>query len=172
VLALIAAVARNGVIGRAGKLPWRLPDDLAHFKRTTLGHPLIMGRKTWESLRGPLPGRRNLVVTRAPGYRADGAEVFGSLDAALAACAPETDAFVIGGAEIYAQALPRADRLYLTRVHADVSGDALFPELGSDEFREISRVDHPADERHAHAFSIVVLERRQRLRANPTSAGR
>ena len=95
-LVLIAAVARNGVIGREGRLPWRLPDDLAHFKRTTLGHPVIMGRRTWESLAGPLPGRRNLVVTRTRGYRADGAEVFASLDDALAACTSGPDPFVIG----------------------------------------------------------------------------
>jgi dihydrofolate reductase len=161
VLQLIAAVARNGVIGREGELPWRLPDDLAHFKRTTLGHPVIMGRRTWESLAGPLPGRRNLVVSRTSGYRAQGAEVFTDLDAALAACASGPDPFVIGGAELYAQALPRAQRVLLTRVHADVSGDARFPELPADQFREISRVDHPADERHAYAFSIVTLERRR-----------
>jgi dihydrofolate reductase len=161
VLALIAAVARNGVIGRAGGLPWRLPDEMAHFKRTTLGHPVIMGRRTWESLAGPLPGRRNLVVTRTRGYCAEGAEVFGALDDALAACASGPDPFVIGGAELYAEALPRADRIHLTRVHAEVPGDVHFPAFDESEFRQLSRVDHPADERHAYAFSIVTLERRR-----------
>jgi dihydrofolate reductase len=160
VLSLIAAVARNGVIGRAGGLPWHLPDDLAHFKRTTLGRPVIMGRRTWESLPRALPGRRNLVVTRTPGYAAPGAEVCDSLERALAACGEGTDPVVIGGAALYAAALPRAQRIYLTRVHADVEGDVHFPPFRTQDFAEIGRVDHPADARHAHPFSILTLERR------------
>jgi dihydrofolate reductase len=160
VLSLICAVARNGVIGRGGRLPWYLPDDLAHFKRTTLGHPVIMGRRTWESLARALPGRRNLVVTRTRGYRAEGAEVFDSLDAALAACGPGSDPLVIGGAELYAAALPRAQRIHLTRVHADVEGDTCFPPFAEGDFVELERIEHPADARHAFAFSIVTLERR------------
>jgi len=160
VLSLIAAVARNGVIGAGGKLPWHLPDDLAHFKRITLGRPVIMGRKTWESLPRALPGRRNLVVTRTPGYRAAGAEVFASLDAALAACGLTADPVVIGGAALYAEALPRAQRVLLTRVHAEVPGDAFFPPFREEDFAEVERVEHAADARHAFAFSIVTLERR------------
>jgi dihydrofolate reductase len=164
-LSLICAVARNGVIGREGRLPWHLPDDLAHFKRTTLGRPVIMGRRTWESLGRALPGRRNLVVTRTPGYAAPGAEVFASLDAALAACGEASDPVVIGGAELYAAALPRAQRIYLTRVHADVEGDVFFPPFAADDFAEVARVEHAADARHAHAFSIVTLERRRAARS-------
>jgi dihydrofolate reductase len=159
-LSLIAAVARNGVIGHGGRLPWHLPADLAHFKRTTLGRPVIMGRKTWESLRAALPGRRNLILTRTPGYRAPGAEVFASLDAALAACGPAADPVVIGGAALYAEALPRAQRIFLTRVHADVPGDAFFPAFREQDFAEVERIEHPADARHAFAFSIITLERR------------
>jgi dihydrofolate reductase len=159
-LSLICAVARNGVIGRAGGLPWHLPDDLAHFKRVTLGHPILMGRRTWQSLPRALPGRRNLVVTRTPHYAAPGAEVFASLDAALAACGAESDPVVIGGAALYAAALPRARRIYLTRVHADVEGDVRFPPFREQDFEEVERIEHPADARHAHAFSICRLERR------------
>jgi dihydrofolate reductase len=160
VISIICAVARNGVIGRDGQLPWHLPDDLAHFKRTTLGRPVIMGRRTWESLPRALPGRRNLVVTRTPGYAARGAEVFASLDAALGACGEASDPVVIGGAELYAAALPRAQRIYLTRVHAEVEGDVYFPRFSEADFAEIERLDHPADARHAFAFSVVTLERR------------
>jgi dihydrofolate reductase len=160
VLSIICAVARNGVIGRGGRLPWHLPDDLAHFKRVTLGRPVIMGRRTWESLPRALPGRRNLVVTRAPGYAARGAEVFASLDAALATCGEASDPVVIGGAELYAEALPRARRIYLTRVNAEVEGDVYFPPFPEAEYAEIERIEHAADARHAFAFSIATLERR------------
>src|SRR3970282_2251892 len=113
---LVAAVAKNGVIGAAGKLPWRLPEDLKHFKALTLGHPVIMGRKTWESLGKPLPGRDNIVVTRSSGFEAHGASVASSLDAALALCMGEPIVFVIGGGELYAEALPVADGLVLTEI--------------------------------------------------------
>ncbi len=109
-LNLIVAVARNGVIGRNGALPWRLPEDLAHFKRTTMGSPIIMGRKTWESIGRPLPGRRNIVVSRSKNLAANGAEIAADLDAALALCADATEAFVIGGAQLYSAARPRAQR--------------------------------------------------------------
>jgi dihydrofolate reductase len=126
---LIVARARNGVIGRAGALPWRLPEDLAFFKRTTMGHPILMGRKTWDSIGRPLPGRRSLVITRDPALRLAGAETFTSLAAALQACAGEPEVFVIGGAEIYAQALEVAQRAWITQIDADVDGDAAFPAL-------------------------------------------
>jgi dihydrofolate reductase len=119
IVSLIAAVAANGVIGRDGDLPWRIPEDLRHFKAVTLGKPVIMGRKTWQSLGRPLPGRRNIVVTRDAGFAAEGAETVASLDAALALVADVAEAMVIGGGEIYAQALPRADRLYLHPAEGD-----------------------------------------------------
>jgi len=162
-LALIAAIARSGVIGRDDDLPWRLPDDLKHFKRTTLGHHLILGRKTWESLPGALPGRTSVVVTRKPDYLAEGALVVTSLDAALALAREQGDdePVVAGGAEIYALALPRATRLWLTRVHADVEGDVRFPEWSADGWELVSATEHPADARHAHAFTIEEWRRRQ-----------
>lgn len=130
-LALIAARARNGVIGLDNRMPWHLPEDLAYFKRVTLGKPVVMGRKTFESIGRPLPGRLNIVVTRNPGWQAAGVQVAHSLDAALAlaaAAAPE-EIMLIGGAELYRQALPQADVLYLTEIDAEFAGDAFFPEV-------------------------------------------
>src|SRR5690606_3145196 len=125
-IVIVAAVARNGVIGRDNGLPWRLKADLQHFRALTMGHPIVMGRKTWESLGRPLPGRRNMVVSRDPLFRADGAEVFPTPQAAIAAAADE-HVFVIGGAQLYRATLPLADRLVLTEIRADVPGDAHFP---------------------------------------------
>lgn len=155
---LVVAIADNGVIGRAGDLPWRLPDDLKRFKQTTLGKPVLMGRKTWDSIGRPLPGRRNIILSTRPGFTAAGADVFPALEAALAACAGEPEVMVIGGAEIYRVALPLATRIHLTRVHAAPEGDT-FLDLPLDGWRELSREDHPADDRHAHAFSFITLER-------------
>jgi dihydrofolate reductase len=129
-LSLIAAVARNGAIGKANALLWREPEDQKHFRRVTMGSPVIMGRKTWDSLPErfrPLPGRRNVVITRDAGWRADGADAVASIDAALALLAGSDKAFVIGGAEIYALALPLADELVLTEIDADLDGDVFFP---------------------------------------------
>ncbi|NMG01079.1 dihydrofolate reductase [Aromatoleum toluolicum] len=156
---LIAAVARNGVIGRDNALPWRLKADLAHFKATTVGHPVLMGRKTWESLGRPLPGRRNLVVTRDESYAASGAEVFASLDAALAA-AGDGKVFVIGGAEIYRQLLDRADALVLTEVGAEVDGDAFFPAFDRSLFTESRRETHAADTNNEFPFDFVEYRRK------------
>jgi len=136
---LVAAVAANGIIGAGGKLPWHLPQDLKHFKALTLGHPVIMGRKTWESLGRPLPGRENIVVTRSAGYDAPGASIAASLDAALALCAGEPMAFVIGGSELYAAALPLADGLVLTEIHRDYEGDTRFPQFDRKGWRETQR---------------------------------
>lgn len=158
-LALIAAVASNGVIGRNNTLPWRLPDDLAHFKHLTLGSPILMGRKTWESLGRPLPGRRNLVITRNPAYVAEGGECHPGLEAAMAACASAEKVFLIGGADLYRQAIDRADALYITEVHTDVQGDAFFPSMPAGRFLESARTSHPADERHAYAFDFVTYYR-------------
>lgn len=157
-LSLIAAMAKNRVIGRDNALPWRLPEDLRHFKATTLGKPVIMGRKTWESLGRPLPGRRNLVVSRNADYRAAGGEVFASLAAALAACCDEPECFVIGGAELYRQALPLAQRIHLTEIGEDFAGDASFPELPADAWEEESRCAQRAE--NGLAFDLVVYRRR------------
>ena len=158
-LSLIAAVAEYGVIGRGGALPWRLPDELSHFKRTTLGKPVLMGRRTFVSLGRPLAGRRNVVLSRSPGFVPTGAELAPDLDAALALVAGAPEVVVIGGAALYREALPRAARIYLTRVHAAPAGDVSFPELDLTGWRETLVAEHPADARHAHAFSIWLLER-------------
>lgn len=157
-LSLIVAYSRNRAIGRDNALPWRLPGDLAHFKRSTLGHPIIMGRKTWESLGRPLPGRTNIVVTRDPGYAAAGAVVVNSLEAALQACRSEAQPpYVIGGAQLYALALPLADRILATEVHADVPGDAFFPELPAGLWRETAR--EPQPEENGYAYDFVTYAR-------------
>lgn len=161
-LTLIAAIGENGVIGVEGRLPWRLPADLQHFKALTLGKPVLMGRRTWDSLGRPLPGRRNLVVTRQVGYAAAGAEVFASVQDALAACAAVAEVMVIGGGEIYRQLLPQADVLELTEVQATVAGDAFFPPFDPAEWPVVACAEHPADERHAHACRFVRRERRSR----------
>jgi dihydrofolate reductase len=161
-VSLIAAVARNGVIGRGGKLPWHLPADLKRFKELTLGHHVIMGRRTWESIGKALPGRTNVVVSRRANLPPPGVTVVRSLDAALDAARADGDdeAFVIGGGELYAAALRRADRIYLTVVDADVEGDARFPAFDRAQWVETAREPHLVDERHAHAFAFTVLDRR------------
>lgn len=164
-VSLIAAVADNGVIGRDNKLPWHLPGDLKYFKATTLGKPVIMGRKTWESLGRPLPGRTNIVITRQSGYAPAGAKVTASLDEALALAAQVAlidgvdECVVIGGAEIYAQALPRCDRLYLTEVRAQVAGDAFFPAFDRRNWRETKREDFRAEGPNPYDYGFVVYER-------------
>jgi dihydrofolate reductase len=159
-LTLIVARARNGVIGRGNQLPWHLPEDLAHFKRTTMGRPIVMGRKTWESIGRPLPGRRSLVVSRDPHYTAPGAEVVASLDEALARTAAEPEVFVIGGAQLYAAAVPRAQRLVLTQIAADFEGDAFFPAPGTNEWQEVARESHPATAQRPWGYAFVTYERR------------
>lgn len=141
-VSIVAAVARGGVIGRDGSLPWRIPEDMAHFKALTTGHPVVMGRRTWESLPArfrPLPDRRNVVVTRSSDWSEEGAERAASLEDALRLLDGEEHVFVIGGGEIYAAALPLADELLLTEIDHDVEGDTLFPEFSRDEFQETSR---------------------------------
>jgi dihydrofolate reductase len=158
---LIAAVARNGIIGRDNALPWRLKADLTHFRAVTMGNPVLMGRKTWESLAKPLPGRRNLVLTRQPGYQAQGAEVFVSLDEALVAIEDAARVFVIGGAEIYRILLQKADILLLSEVAADVAGDACFPDFDRTQFRETSRTTHIADADNEYTVDFVKYQRIQ-----------
>ncbi len=161
-ISLIAAMDRNRAIGRGNALPWHLPDDLKHFKRLTLGKPVVMGRKTFESLGGrPLPGRPNLVVSRS-GVQTDGVEVFDALEAALARGRQLHDeVMVIGGGQIYAQALPHADRLYLTRVETEIGdADTWFPEWDRDAWHLLAEEHHPVDDRHPWPFVIQVWERK------------
>ena len=151
-IVLVAAVARNGAIGKDNALLWRLPEDLKHFKRVTLGHPIVMGRKTFDSIGRPLPGRRNLVVTRNAAWRHEGVEAYGSLDAALAALPDDAQACVIGGGELYAQALPRADELVLTEIDADFDGDTFFPAWDRQAFVEIERSTQTSEQGWAYHF--------------------
>jgi dihydrofolate reductase len=144
-LVIIAAIARNGAIGRNNALLWRLSEDLQFFKRTTLGHPLLMGRKTFESIGRPLPGRRNIVLTRDPAWRADGIETAASLQAALELTAAAPKRFLIGGAQLYAQALPLADELVLTEIGHDFEADAFFPPWDRSAFTELGRTRHRSD---------------------------
>jgi len=149
---LIAAVAANGVIGARGSMPWRLPADLRRFKALTLGHPVIMGRRTWDSLGRALPGRENIVITRRADFAAPGGQVAGSLAQALAACAGHAKAFVIGGGEIYAQALEISDELELTEIDAAFEGDTRFPAFDRACWQEVAREAHPQEDGPAYAF--------------------
>lgn len=158
-LSLIVAVGENNEIGKGGRMPWHLPADLKHFKALTLGKPVIMGRKTYEAIGKPLPGRRNMVVSRSPGYRAPGCEVAPSFTDALVVSAGVAEIMVIGGGEIYREALPRAQRIYLTRVHGHFDADTFFPTIDPSEWREIVHEEHTADTRNAHSYSYITLER-------------
>ena len=162
-VALVVAVAENGIIGQHGQLPWgRMPADLRHFKQLTLGHPVIMGRKTFDSIGKALPGRPNVVVTRQPGWAAPGCEaaatVLGALERARELSAETV--CVIGGGEIYREALPTVDVVYLTEIHHTFEGDASFPALSPTDWREETRERHEADAQHAYAYSFVTLRRR------------
>jgi dihydrofolate reductase len=159
-ITLAVAVAANGVIGAGNRLPWHLPADLRHFKAVTMGKPIVMGRRTWESIGRPLPGRRNVVVTRQTGYTANGAEVVHSLAEAIALCADAGELVVIGGAELYAQALPIAQRIELTRIHAEFEGDTFFPALDGAVWQEVAVEHHQADAKNPHAYSFVTLDRK------------
>jgi dihydrofolate reductase len=161
-LSLIVAVAQNGVIGRDNQLIWHLPNDLKQFKRLTTGHPIIMGRKTFDSIGKPLPNRTSIVITRSKEWKHEGVVVVHSVEEAIAvAQQTQTDeAFVIGGAEIYRKMLPLVNKLYLTEVRADFEGDAYFEELMAEEWEEVNRVAHPADEKHSVPFDVVALVRK------------
>ena len=158
-ISIIVAASTNNVIGVQGELPWRLSDDLKRFKAVTMGKPIIMGRKTWESIGRALPGRQNIVITRQPDYLADGCDVVESVDEAIAAAGDADEVMVIGGSQIYDMALPLASRLYLTRVHAEVEGDAFFPVVDESEWRLVSDESHTSDERNDFDFSVLVYER-------------
>ena len=158
-ISIVVAMDTKGVIGRDNGLPWHLPADLQHFKQTTMGKPILMGRKTHESIGRPLPGRTNIVITRDSGYRAAGCVVVNSIDAALAAAGDQDEIMVIGGADFYRQVLPRTDTIYLTRIHDSFDGDTCFPELNAADWREVERSDHAADAKNPHDYSFIRLDR-------------
>ncbi len=161
-ISMIAAMAHDRVIGKDNQMPWHLPADLAHFKRVTLGKPVLMGRKTFESIGRPLPGRRNLVISRNPGYQVEGIEVVGSVEAALAMLAGSSveELMVIGGGHLYAEMLPSADCLYLTRIDLAVEGDTRFPAFDDGQWQRIACESHPADEKNPHPYSFETWQRR------------
>lgn len=161
-ISMIAAMAHDRVIGKDNQMPWHLPADLAHFKRVTLGKPVLMGRKTFESIGRPLPGRRNLVISRNPDYQVEGIEVVGSVEAALALLAGSSveELMVIGGGHLYAEMLPSADCLYLTRIDLAVEGDTRFPAFDDGQWQRVDCESHPADERNPHPYSFETWLRR------------
>jgi dihydrofolate reductase len=158
---LVVAVARNGVIGRDNALPWRLPADLAHFKRVTMGHPIVMGRRTYESIGKPLPGRENIVVTHDSSYRAPGCTVVHSLDEAWKAAGAADEVCVIGGTTLFEETLPVADVIHLTEVEAEVDGDTWFPPFDRAEWHETEVARHPADASNAYPIRILELTRKR-----------
>lgn len=158
-LSLIVAMAGNGVIGRDGGLPWHLPADLKRFRAITMGKPIVMGRRTHESIGRALPGRRNIVLSREQGYLAPGCDVFASLDAALVALSDEAEVMIVGGAALYAQALPYAACLYVTDVDAELDGDVHFPAFDREAWRELEREAHAPDASHAYSYCFRVFER-------------
>ena len=161
-VSLIVAMSSNRVIGRDGDLPWHLPADLRHFKKTTMGHHLIIGRATWDEVGKPLPGRTMVVVTRNRDFSADGVLIAHSVEEALALARDDNEPFIGGGAEIYRQALVAdvVERLYITRVHARVEGDTFFPPIDLDQWLLADRVDHPADEKNEYSYSFEYYHRR------------
>lgn len=160
-LSLVVAMAKNRVIGRDGRLPWRLPADLKHFRRVTMGKPIVMGRKTFDSIGRPLDGRENIVITRNPDFRPPGVTAVSSVDDALNTASAD-EVMVIGGATIYEQLLPRADRIYLTLIHRTFEGDACFPEFDENEWREAERTDVDGGTGAEFGYSFITLERVRR----------
>ena len=161
-VSLIVAMAKNRVIGANNTLPWHLPADLKHFKTLTMGHHIVMGRKTYDSIGKPLPGRTSVVVTRNANYAPPGVVVVNSLESAISACADDEEIFVIGGAELYRQAIVLADRIYLTEIDADIPGDAHFTELDRKSWQETGRVSHAPDEKNLYHYHFVVYDRKPR----------
>jgi dihydrofolate reductase len=159
-LTAVVAASDNDVIGRGNALPWHLPADLAHFKRLTLGKPILMGRRTFEAIGRPLPGRRNLVLSRS-GFAAPGVETAVSLEAARALVDGEPELMIVGGAQLYEQALPQLDTIHLTRVHCQLQGDAHLPTLPAGEWREVAREERAPDDRNPYAMTFIQLERRR-----------
>ncbi len=159
-ISLVVAASINNVIGSDGGLPWHLPDDLRHFKQLTTGKPVVMGRKTFESIGRPLPDRRNIVMTRDPDYAARGCDVVASVSAALDLVGDADEVMIIGGGQVYRDFLAHADRIYLTRVQADLVGDTFFPEIDEAAWQLVSCEHHAADEKHGYAFDVMAFERR------------
>jgi dihydrofolate reductase len=162
----IVAASENNVIGIGNRLPWHLPDDLKHFKTLTLGKPVVMGRKTYESIGRPLPGRANIVISRHSELQIHGAAVYSSLESAFAALTGVPEICVIGGAEIFHLAMPLVDTIHLTRVHVHLVGDVYLPTLSLDSWHETQREEHAADDRHAHSFTFLTLERKRNGKLN------
>ena len=160
-ISLIVAMANHRVIGRDNEMPWHMPADLRHFKAVTLGKPVVMGRRTFESIGRPLPGRRNLVISRNPEWQAAGVEVAPALDAALALLADYDEVMIIGGGQLYAEALSRADRLYLTHIDLDVEGDTFFPDYTGYKWQQIELSCHSADEKNPYAYRFETLQRQR-----------
>jgi dihydrofolate reductase len=158
-IAIIVATDNNRLIGKDNDLPWKLSADLQYFKRVTMGKPLIMGRKTHESIGRPLPGRKNIIITGDEKLTAEGCVVVNSIDAALAECADVEEVMVMGGASLYEQFLPIANKLYLTRVDAELTGDTWFPEWQTEQWLEVEREDHQADEKNQFDYSFIVYEK-------------
>ena len=164
-LSIIVAMDRNGLIGKDNQLPWRLPADLKHFKWVTMGKPVIMGRKTFESIGKPLPGRVNIVLTSRAMYQNPGCIVVNSLDAAIEAAGPVSEVMIIGGAALYDESLPRADRIYLTQVQAELEGDTWFPPLDESDWLVVQQAEHNADESNPYGYVFKTLDRKQALAA-------
>lgn len=160
VVSIVVAMDRQQIIGRDNDLPWRLSDDLKHVKNITMGKPMIMGRKTHESIGKPLPGRENIIITRNKQYDSEGCTVFNSIDAALEYCSDHDEIILMGGEEIFRQAFGKVSRIYLTEVHAQVEGDTFFPDFNRTEWNEIERQDYKADDRNEYDYSFVTLERK------------
>jgi dihydrofolate reductase len=158
-ISIISAMAENRVIGIENRLPWHLPADLKHFRSLTMGHHILMGRKTFESIGKPLPGRTTVIISRNPDFAAPGCIVAGSIEAAIAACHNDSEVFIIGGEQLYRQALPLADRLYLTQVATQVTGDAYFPEIDPAQWRQSAAERFPADAQNPYAYQFLVLEK-------------
>lgn len=160
IISAIVAASKNGVIGKNGELPWKLPDEMAYFKSLTMGHPVIMGRVTHESIGRALPGRRNIIISSRPNYKAEGCEVVHSVEEALAAAQDNDEVFIIGGSQIYQQSMPKLDRLYLTRIDAEIDGDKFF-KFDESDWRNVSSRHHESDAKHSYAFDMQVWERNQ-----------
>ncbi len=159
-ISIIAAMGNDQVIGINNQLPWKLPADMKFFRSKTMGKPVLMGRKTYESIGKPLPGRTNIIITRDSGFHAEGCIVTHSIEEALQKADTKEEAMIIGGASLYKQVLPLAQRFYLTRVHADFKGDSYFPEFDLQEWTTIERTDHKADEQNAYDYSFLVMDKK------------
>jgi dihydrofolate reductase len=159
-LSIVVAMTLNRVIGANNAMPWHLPADLAFFKATTMGHPIVMGRKTYESIGRPLPGRRNIVVTRDPAFKAPGCDVVHSVEGALLQAGEDPEIFVIGGEALFCSFLPATQRIYLTQIHAEIPGDTYFPEVERAQWQEVSRLEKPRDAHNPYDLTFMTLDRR------------